>query len=444
MYGTASALDYAHALTGPDGQPVGLVHRDVSANNVLVSFEGAVKLIDFGIARAASRRHHTQVGTLKGKIPYMSPEQVRGEPLDRRSDLFSLGVVVYELTTGRRPFLGDTDFVIMEQIVHGTAQPPSRLVRGYPPELEAMVMRLLARRADERYQTAEELLHDLDPYIAQHRLYAPAKTMSKYMRTIFSAQLAGFEDPNLDEVTRAQRIIATITMESQTSQLTPPSSLSAVLPVSQEMAAVRPSAALLEAAVTSPLAALSESPAEPGVEAVPAVPAVADASAPVSAAVVAPPRRRRRGAMFALLAIAAVGLGGLLAFLLRNRPAETRPTTSEAQPAAVETRPTTPAPADPAPREATARVTEVEEVAPTGAETPPVEDRKPTATGAGSGTTAAKAGAVTKKPAAKPVPVAPSRKPPAARTPGAKDTTPKEPKDPAWDKNDNDSPFLPN
>src|SRR6185295_2359609 len=168
LHGVASALDYAHDMTGPD-----------------------VKPLDFGIARASSRRHQTQVAILKGKIPYMSPEQCRGQALDRRSDLFSLGVVMYELTTGRRPFIGESDFVIMDQIVHHVAQPPSQLVRGYPPDLEAMVMRLLAHKAGDRYQSAEALLHELDPYIAQHRLYVTAKTMSKHMRTLFANQLAG-------------------------------------------------------------------------------------------------------------------------------------------------------------------------------------------------------------------------------------------------------------
>ncbi|HUS27961.1 MAG TPA: serine/threonine-protein kinase, partial [Kofleriaceae bacterium] len=133
IHGGASALDYAHDRTGSDGKPLNLVHRDVSSSNILVSYEGAIKLIDFGIARATSRTHQTQVGTLKGKIPYMSPEQCRGLPLDRRSDLFSLGVVMYELTVGRRPFRGETDFGIMEQIVHGEAPAPSTLVDDYPP-----------------------------------------------------------------------------------------------------------------------------------------------------------------------------------------------------------------------------------------------------------------------------------------------------------------------
>ena len=95
VYGIASALDYAHTRKGPDGLPLGLVHRDVSTSNILVSYDGAVKLVDFGIARAAGAQHKTLTGTLKGKIPYMSPEQCKGLPLDARSDLFSLGVVLY-------------------------------------------------------------------------------------------------------------------------------------------------------------------------------------------------------------------------------------------------------------------------------------------------------------------------------------------------------------
>jgi serine/threonine protein kinase len=154
VHGTAAALDYAHEK--------GVVHRDISSSNILVSYDGAVKLVDFGIARATSSDHKTRTGTLKGKIPYMSPEQCRGHQVDRRSDLFSLGTVLYELTVGRRPFRGDTDFAMMEQIVHHDARPPTEIDPEYPRQLEAIVRKLLARDVNARYQNAEHLLHDLE------------------------------------------------------------------------------------------------------------------------------------------------------------------------------------------------------------------------------------------------------------------------------------------
>src|SRR5262249_54356233 len=148
---------------------------------------------DFGIAEAALQLHKTQTGTLKGKTAYMSPEQCRGVPLDRRSDLFSLGVVMFELTVGRRPFRGDNDFAIMEQVVHGHAPSPSSLVQGSPPELEAIVMKLLARERDARYASAEEVLHDLEPFLAHAKLWASSRQLGKYLRTLFADSITAWE-----------------------------------------------------------------------------------------------------------------------------------------------------------------------------------------------------------------------------------------------------------
>ncbi|HEY5949054.1 MAG TPA: serine/threonine-protein kinase, partial [Kofleriaceae bacterium] len=148
--GTAAALGYAHSRSSSEG-PLHLVHRDVSPSNVIVSYEGAVKLVDFGIARANLRRGaRTRTGLKRGKAPYMAPEQCRGETIDNRSDLFSLGTMLYELTAGQRPFLGNSDFEVMESIVTCEPEPPSMLVRDYPPRLEEIVMRLLARSPQGR------------------------------------------------------------------------------------------------------------------------------------------------------------------------------------------------------------------------------------------------------------------------------------------------------
>jgi serine/threonine protein kinase len=242
VHGTASALDHAHEKLGADGKRLELVHRDVSASNIMVSYDGAVKLLDFGIARAASSTHKTQTGTLKGKIPYMSPEQCKGLPLDRRSDLFSLGVVLYELTVGKRPFRGETDFAIMDQIVYQGAKPPSEVVSGYPPELEAIVMKLLARGPSMRYATGEDLLHDLDEFIAKHGLWLSARAIGKYMRTLFADKIAAWEQAEQEGVPFAQYVAHSITSQSQRSELlTPPSQFPGVGPrtTSEQMAAVQ-------------------------------------------------------------------------------------------------------------------------------------------------------------------------------------------------------------
>src|SRR5689334_20355148 len=139
--GLCAGLHYAHEKAGPDGRPLNVVHRDVSPSNVLVSYDGAVKLVDFGIARAGSNPT-TSSGGLKGKIAYMSPEQCRGKAtLDRRSDVFSIGTILYELTTGRLPFTDETEYGILNQIVNRDAEPPSRFMPGFSPALEAILMR---------------------------------------------------------------------------------------------------------------------------------------------------------------------------------------------------------------------------------------------------------------------------------------------------------------
>ncbi len=182
---TAAALGYAHDRTGPAG-PLKLVHRDVSPSNVIVSFEGAIKLVDFGIARANFRRGvKTRPGLRRGKAPYMSPEQCRGETIDSRSDLFSLGTMIYELTAGQRPFLGNSDFEVMEAIVTGQPAPPSMLVRGYPRRLEEIVMRLLAASPDKRYQRGSAVVEDLEAFTKEHSMLTTSFVVAKYMKELF-------------------------------------------------------------------------------------------------------------------------------------------------------------------------------------------------------------------------------------------------------------------
>jgi hypothetical protein len=175
------------------------VHRDVSPSNILVSFDGAVKLVDFGIARAETNKtaQITRTGQLKGKIPYMSPEQCRAKQLDGRADLFSLGSVFYELTTGQRPFDGKGDFDTLERIVHGTMVPPSALVPAYPKSLEAVVLRMLANKRADRYQTAESLLVDLERLSQAEGMFASAFAVGKYMRELFPEEANRI--PTLDD-----------------------------------------------------------------------------------------------------------------------------------------------------------------------------------------------------------------------------------------------------
>jgi serine/threonine protein kinase len=189
MTGLCAGLHYAHEKAGPDGRPLEIVHRDVSPSNVIVSYDGAIKLVDFGIARASGQQTTTR-GGLKGKIAYMSPEQCRASgPIDRRSDLFSAGILLYELTCGLPPFIGDTDYQLLDQIVNLDAPPPSTIVPNYPPALEKIVLRALARDREERYATALELQTALEDFAHENRLRISPLVLTRTMSTLFPERL---------------------------------------------------------------------------------------------------------------------------------------------------------------------------------------------------------------------------------------------------------------
>jgi serine/threonine protein kinase len=183
--GAAAGLHYAHEKRAGDGQPLGIVHRDVSPSNIVVTFDGAVKVVDFGIAKAAMRMTETQSGNLKGKIAYMSPEQCRGTAVDRRSDVFALGIVLYELTTVTRLFRGASDYVMMNKIVTGDIEPPSARRAGYPPLLEAIVMRALANKPEDRYASAAEMRDDLVAFAKGAGVSLSTIGLERYVRELF-------------------------------------------------------------------------------------------------------------------------------------------------------------------------------------------------------------------------------------------------------------------
>ena len=168
----ASALDYAHRRRDEDGRDLHIVHRDVSPQNILISYEGDIKLCDFGIAKAASKVSQTESGALKGKIQYMSPEQAWGKPIDRRSDLFSLGTVLYELLTEQQLFGGDSDLTVLEKV--RAAVVPAALrseLRGSEAARRDRAAKSLAREADDRYANASDMLRDLESVLYS---YTPA------------------------------------------------------------------------------------------------------------------------------------------------------------------------------------------------------------------------------------------------------------------------------
>ena len=147
----AAGLHYAHEQRDESGKPLGMIHRDVSPSNIMIGFDGGIKIVDFGIAKSSLQNANTRTGVLKGKVSYMAPEQCRSGDLDRRTDIFGLGILLYELCTARPLFRGDSDFDIMSRIVNGVYKPPSEYIPGFPPELEAVIDRALQVDPDDRF-----------------------------------------------------------------------------------------------------------------------------------------------------------------------------------------------------------------------------------------------------------------------------------------------------
>src|SRR4029079_18915221 len=164
----AEGLHYAHTRADGEKPPLNIVNRDVSPSNVRISYEGDVKLLDFGIAQAMLK-FTSEIGVLKGKFSYMSPEQIRGMPVDARTDVFSTGIILHEMLTTEKLFRGDTEFALMEKVRKAEVDPPSRFNRRVTPELDAIVLKSLSRDVADRYQTASQFAAALDALISGYR-----------------------------------------------------------------------------------------------------------------------------------------------------------------------------------------------------------------------------------------------------------------------------------
>ena len=190
-----AGLHAAHELRGADGEPLGIVHRDVSPQNVFVTYDGAVRLLDFGVALAADRIARTETGHVKGKHAYMSPEQVRGDPLDRRSDIFSAGVVLWELTTGRRLFQRVNELKTMQAVLDRPVPLPSEIVPDYPEVLEDAIMPALERDPARRYPDACEMRRSL---VAAGRQLGeallPEERLASRMHALFAERIVEKEE----------------------------------------------------------------------------------------------------------------------------------------------------------------------------------------------------------------------------------------------------------
>jgi TonB family protein len=235
----SSALDYAHRKKDFEEREMGLVHRDVSPQNVLVSQEGDIKLCDFGIAKAASKASHTQAGALKGKLQYMSPEQAWGRSIDRRSDIFALATVLFEMLTNRKLFTGDNELSILEQVREARVQPPSLYNDEVTPDIDKIVIKALQKDPANRYQTAGEMARDLDAILYSFKPTPTSADLAIYMHRISSPEPEPFE--------------AAQTMIDTPLPVMAPVPMPAPMPV----AAPTPAPAMMAAAAPAPAASVS-------------------------------------------------------------------------------------------------------------------------------------------------------------------------------------------
>jgi serine/threonine-protein kinase len=185
-------LDYAHAQTDVAGRPIGIVHRDISPQNIMVGVDGVARIVDFGVAQCThlAAQEVTRSGKLKGKLAYMSPEQARGEASDHRSDLFSAGVVLFELTTGRRLFKRASEFETLKRVCEARHPRPTEVKPNYPAELESLVMRALAPTAEGRFATGLEMCAAIEAFAAAEAIDISGESVARSMRRFAGAKVA--------------------------------------------------------------------------------------------------------------------------------------------------------------------------------------------------------------------------------------------------------------
>ena len=305
----ASALDYAHRKRDFEDREMGLVHRDVSPQNVLLTYDGDVKLCDFGIAKAVSKAGQTQIGALKGKLQYMSPEQAWGRPVDARSDLFSLGAVLFEMATGERLFPGDSEISVLESVRQGKTRSPRQVNPAIPREVDEIVTRAIAVDPKDRFQTADEM---------KRRLGAAISALAP---SVGPTDLAAY----------IQRVLEPEPAERPADEAAP-----APVPI--------PAAKTAEPAVAAPVVPFLPEP-EPPVEAVAPL---------VEVKVEEDGGRRSRTLLYAAIAALAV-IAVVTFFLLSRRPAGAPPAGGAPAPAPATTLPAaSPVPGQTAPQQALA------------------------------------------------------------------------------------------
>jgi hypothetical protein len=249
---TCLGLGYAHGLTAADGTPLKIIHRDVTPSNIMISYAGAVKILDFGIARVANiaRISSTDAGQVKGKSSYLAPEQVRGAPFDHRVDIFAAGIVLHETLTGRRLFKGANPVHTLDLIEKLPIPPPSFLHAAVPVELDQIVLRALERDPDRRYQSALDMAEDLEGFLIESR--HSSQDVTRFMCSLFAGDMAAGAAMPREEI----RALASAPIPTQAQTQTPSTETTPAVAVTTEMtpAPRPPSSGALSVFVGPPVA----------------------------------------------------------------------------------------------------------------------------------------------------------------------------------------------
>ncbi|HVE81658.1 MAG TPA: serine/threonine-protein kinase, partial [Myxococcales bacterium] len=218
MADAAHGLAYAHDFTDSAGKPLGIVHRDISPSNIYVTYQGQVKVLDFGIAKAESRLTNTTAGVVKGKYMYMAPEQARGVPVDKRADVFSLGVSLYEAVTHYRPFSRENDLAILNAVLKCDFKPPRELRKDLPAELEQIILKAMGGKPEERYPSALAMAQDLERFISSVSTSSGSTHVGTYLRSLFGDERVSLRTriPSLVELAQAGVAVPGFNPEAKT------------------------------------------------------------------------------------------------------------------------------------------------------------------------------------------------------------------------------------
>jgi serine/threonine protein kinase len=201
----AEGLYFAHSKSDNRGQPLGIVHRDISPHNIILTFDGLSKLIDFGVAKARVTFKEEEEGVLKGKFSYMSPEQIRGMPIDPRSDIFALGIVLWEVCTGAHLYRETSELLTMEAILRKPVPKPRELRGDMPPDLEAIILKALSKRSVDRFQTAHDMHEALEGYLSRSGWTVGTPHLAEFMKKLFPEEYAEIRDLLAKEREKVER-----------------------------------------------------------------------------------------------------------------------------------------------------------------------------------------------------------------------------------------------